>query len=83
MKGWAPTLVHLQIGVGGPPTLVYLEVGPNPCPFGSRPQVVKGCGAPNPCPFASREGLGGATLVHLQVVKGWGTLVYLEAARKS
>ena len=50
---------------------VYLEVGPNPCPFGSRPQVVKGCGAPNPCPFASREGLGGAALVHLQVVKGW------------
>ena len=29
--------------------------------------------APNPCPFASREGLGGgATLVHLQVVKGCG-----------
>ena len=27
---------------------------------GSRPQVVKGCGAPNPCPWASREGLGGA-----------------------
>ena len=26
---------------------------------GSRPQVVKGCGAPNPCPWASREGLGG------------------------
>ena len=42
VKGWAPPLVHLQIGVGGPPTLVYLDVGPNPCPFGSRPQVVKG-----------------------------------------
>ena len=33
---------------------------------------MKGWGAPNPCPFASREGLGPLTLVHLQVVQGWG-----------
>ena len=59
-------------GLGRPPALVHLEVGPNPCPFGGRFQVVKGCRAPNSCPFASCEGLGGATLVHLQVVKGWG-----------
>ena len=33
---------------------------------------MKGWGAPYPRPFASREGLGPPTLVHLQVVQGWG-----------
>ena len=38
--------------------------------------------APNPRPFASREGLGPPTLVHLQVVKGWGaTLVHLQVVK--
>ena len=52
-------------------------LGAQPLGWGALPpQVVRGWGGggPNPCVFASREGLGGGpTLVHLQVVEGWGS----------